>query len=118
MIIDKTQASFGRRKIMTKYLVKWQKNESLMPQDPVMMAKLQLSLLEGAKADLKSGKIIDWGSYSDASGGYLIVEGNESDLFNGILKYYPYISFDAKPVLSVDQVIEAINKIMIESKPK
>jgi hypothetical protein len=103
---------------MTKYLVKWQKNESLMPEDPAMMMKLQLSLLEGVKANLKSGKMIDWGSYCDASGGYFIAEGNESDLFNGILKWYPYISFDAKPVLSVDQVIGAISKAMSESKPK
>jgi hypothetical protein len=107
-----------RRKGMTKYLVKWVKNEALMPQDPVMMAKLQLSLLEGAKADMKSGKITDWGSFNDASGGYFIAEGNESDIYNGILKYYPYISFDAKAVVSVDQVIESINKIMVEMKPK
>jgi len=79
---------------MTKYLIKWQKNESLMPEDPAMMAKLQLSLLEVARANLKSGKMIDWGSYCDASGGY------------------------CKPVLSVDQVIGAIDKAMIESKPK
>jgi len=102
---------------MTKYLIKWQKNESLMPPDPSMMAKLQLSLLEEAKASLKSGKIIDWGSYCDASGGYCIAEGNESELFYQLLKWYPYISFDAKPVLSVEQVIEAIRKAMIESKP-
>jgi len=102
----------------TKYLIKWQKNESLMPEDPAMMAKLQLSLLEEARANLKSGKMIDWGSYCDASGGYYIADGNESELFDQILKWYPYISFDAKPVLSVDQVIGAINKAMIESKPK
>ena len=66
---------------MTKYLIKWQKNESLMPPDPTMMANLQLSMLEEAKANLKSGKTIDWGSYCD-------------------------------------QVIGAIKKVMIESKPK
>ena len=46
------------------------------------------------------------------------METNESELFDQILKWYPYISFDAKPVLSVDQVIGAIDKAMIESKPK
>jgi hypothetical protein len=89
-----------------------------MPEDPAMMANLQLTLLEEARANLKSGKMIDWGSYCDASGGYYIMDGNESELFDQILKWYPYISFDAKPVLSVDQVIGAINKAMIESKPK
>jgi len=103
---------------MTKYLIKWQKNEPLMPPDPVMMAKLQLSMLEEAKASLKSGKMIDWGSYFDASGGYCIAEGNESELFDQLLKWYPYITFDAKPVLNVDQVIGAIKKVMIESKSK
>jgi hypothetical protein len=103
---------------VTKYLIKWTKNESLMPQDPAMMANLQLAMLEGVKAFLKSGKIIDWGSYFDASGGYFIAEGNESELFDQMLKWYPYISFDGKPVLNVDQVIEAINKAMVGQKPK
>jgi hypothetical protein len=102
---------------MTKYLVKWQQNESLMPPDLAMMAKLELSMLEGVKESLKSGNIIDWGSYCDASGGYCIAEGDESELFDQLLKWYPYITFDAKPVLSVEQVIEAIRKVMIESKP-
>ncbi len=88
-----------------------------MPEDIALMAKLQLSMLENAKADLKSGKISDWGSFCDASGGYFIAEANEFDLFNGILQYYPYISFDAKPILSVDQVIESIKKAM-EMKSK
>jgi hypothetical protein len=103
---------------MTKYLVKWQQNESLMPSDPTMMAQLLLSLLDGAREDLKSGKVIDWGSYCDASGGYCIVEGNESELFDQLLKWYPYITFDAKPVLNVEQVIGVINKVMIESRIK
>ena len=103
---------------MTKYLIKWQKNESLMPPYLATMAKLQLSMLEGAKENLKSGKMIDWGSYCDASGGYCIAEGNESELFDQLLKWYPYITFDAKPVLNVDQVIGAIKKVMIESKSK
>ncbi|MCJ7443874.1 MAG: hypothetical protein MUO26_04985 [Methanotrichaceae archaeon] len=103
---------------MAKFHIKWLKNESLMPQDPAMMAKLQLSMLEGVKASLKSGKLTDWGSYCDASGGYCVMEGNEAEIFDEILKWYPYVSFDAKPVLSVDQVIGGINKAMTESKPK
>jgi hypothetical protein len=62
--------------------------------------------------------MIDRGSYCDASGGYFIAEGSESEIFDAILKLYPYISFDAKPVLSVDQFIGAINKTMSKSKPK
>jgi len=103
---------------MTKFHIKWIKNESLMPQDLAVMAKLQLSMLEGVKALMKSGDITDWGSYCDASGGYCIVEGNEAEIFDAIMKWYPYVSFDAKPVLSVDQVIESINKAIVESKPK
>lgn len=103
---------------MAKFHIEWQLNESLMPEDPAMRAKLQLSMLERVKADLKSDKLIEWGSYCDASGGYCIIEGNEADTFDEILKWYPYVSFDARPVLSVDQVIAAINKAMAESKPK
>jgi hypothetical protein len=104
---------------MTKFHIEWHKNPSLIPEDPVKNVKLNLSLLESVKADLKSGKLIDWGTYCDAASGYCILEGTETDITPTLLKWVPYIQFDApKPIINVDQTIEAINKCAAQLKTK
>jgi hypothetical protein len=103
---------------MTKYHINWRMNLKLMPTDPAERIKLQLAMLEMVRADLKSGNIIDWGNNCDMSGGYQVMEGSETELFNNLMKWYPFVQFDAKPVFKADQVKEAINKAVAESKKK
>ena len=74
-------------------------------------------MLENVKADLKSGRFTDWGAYSEINGGYCVAEGTETDVFTSLLKWIPYVIFEVKPVLSVDQVIAA-NKPVAKSKAK
>ncbi len=95
---------------MTKFLIKWKINRSMIPEDPEMRVKLWLSMLEMVKTNLKSGLLLDWGEYGDMSGGYAIVERSGADLLVNPMKWIPYILFDAKPVLNVDQVIAAIRE--------
>jgi hypothetical protein len=103
---------------MTKFHIAWKKNVSVMPDDPVKMAKLNLSLLEMVKADLKLGSIADWGNYCNGFSGYCLKEGTEADILLGLLKYMPYVLFDVRPVVNVDQSIDAINKVVAQSKTK
>jgi Domain of unknown function (DUF3303) len=103
---------------MTKYLLKWKLNPLTTPEDPEKRVKLWVSMLEMVKASLKSGEFIDWGAYVDINGGYCIGEGTEVEAFASMLKWTPYVIFDAKPVLSVDQAIGEINKAIAGSKPK
>ncbi len=81
-------------------------------------AKLWISMLEMVKASLKFGEFTDWGVYVDINSGNCIGEGAEADAFASILKWTPYVIFDAKPALSVDQAIGEINKTVAESKSK
>jgi hypothetical protein len=103
---------------MTKFHIGWKKNLCVKSDDPVEMAKLNLSLLEMVKADLKSGSIADWGSYCNGFSGYCLIEGTEADILPGLLKYMPHVLFNVRPVTNVDQNIEAINKVVAQSKTK
>ena len=103
---------------MTKFHIEWKKEISAMPDDPAKIAKLNLSLLDTVKADLKAGKLSDWGVYCNGFSGYCIIEGTEADVLFDALKYMPYVVFDVKPAANVDQAIEAINITIAESKPK
>jgi len=95
---------------MAKFYVRWQLSPLGTPPNPEERVKLWLSMLEMVKADLSAGLVKDWGMCSDASGGYAIIESSEVDLYTGLLKWIPHVSFDVKPVLAVDQVLESIKK--------
>ncbi len=91
---------------MAKYLIKWKVNPPMLPDSPEERKKLMQSMNELIKLGVKSGEIMDWGEYCDGSGGYALCEGNEADLYASLIKWRPYCDFDAKPVLTIDQVID------------
>ena len=102
---------------MTKFHIEWKKNIAVMPDDSVKNAKISISLLEMVKADLKSGKLADWGVYCNGFSGYCLIEGTETDVTSTLLKYMPHVLFDVKPVINADQS-EAVNRVISQSKTK
>jgi len=101
---------------MPKSYVRWQMNSQFTPVDPEERGKLWLSMLDMVKADLKKGAFTDWGVCYDVSAGYALSELSEQDLYEVMLKWMPYVDFDVKPVLDVDQVIESIKKVAAAAK--
>ncbi len=101
---------------MTKFLVRWEPKHLIIT--PEERAKLNLAMFEWIKADLNSGKFTDWGEFCDASGGYSIFEGNEAELFTELLRWMPYFTLEAKPVLNIDQTIESIKRFAAGEKSK
>jgi hypothetical protein len=96
--------------------MRWHINPLTVPVNPEERVKLWITMLEMVKADLKSGSLTDWGVWFDSSGGYAIAESDEVSLHSVILKWMPYIVFDSKPVLSVDQCIANIKKAAAAAK--
>jgi len=101
---------------MTRFYMRWQLNPMLIPTDPEEMGKLWISMLEMVRADLKSGKLTDWGMCSDSSGGYAFAETDENSLNISIMKWMPYVIFDIKPILTADQCIANIQQAAAEAK--
>lgn len=95
---------------MTKYYMRWQMNPIFIPADPEERVKLWLKMLEMVRAELKSGGFTDWGICCDSSAGYVFADTDEKTLHESILPWLPYISFDIKPVIPVDQVIANIKE--------
>ena len=102
---------------MAKFYVKWSLNPLATPTDREEMVKAWLQGLELVKADMKTGKIIDFGACPDGTGGYAIREEETAEaLYAALLKWVPLVSFDAKPVMTVDQTIESIKKAVAAAK--
>lgn len=103
---------------MPKFLIKYKVNPQMMPSDPKECVKLLQSMNEEIKSMIDSGKILDFGEYCDGSGGYTIGEGDDvTELYVSLMQWWPYVEFDAKPVLTIDQVIKS-TKALAEMKGK
>jgi len=104
---------------MAKYYFRWQWNPQITITNPEERAKLLFSLLEMTKQDLQTGKLKDWGTVPGESSGYAIKEvASETDLLTDSLKFMPYVNFEVKPVLTVDQTLESIKKAVAEAQAK
>ena len=104
---------------MSKFYVRWQTNPQMIPSIPEERRKVLLSLLEMVKQDIKAGKIRDWGNVPGESAGYLIMEeASETDLLASLLKFMPYVGFEVKPILNVDQTIEAYKRVVAAAQGK
>jgi len=104
---------------MAKYYLRWQMNPQITITNPEERAKLIMSLLEMTKQDLQAGKVKDWGTVPGEASGYAIKEAaSEIDILTDAVKFMPYVNFDVKPVLTVDQTMEAFKKAAAEAQAK
>jgi hypothetical protein len=102
---------------VTKYYAKWTMNPLEIPKNPEERMKLFQLSLEMVKAEMKAGNTKDWGITSDMSEGYSIGEfANETDAAAQAIKWIPALNVVAKPVLTVDQCLEALKKAMASMK--
>jgi hypothetical protein len=93
---------------MLKFYVRWRIN----PKQPIKTAEeleeLELLMLERVKANLQAGGLKDWGICVDGSGGYSVFEvASEAELFAYLRQSMPYVDFDVRQVLTVEQAIES-----------
>ena len=106
---------------MPKFYVKWWLSPEMTATIHTLeeRVKLWLSMLEMIEADIRAGVLKDWGACADLSGGYGIVEvASEADLYTFLLKWIPYVNFDARPVITARQTIESLKKAAAAAKAK
>ena len=104
---------------MSKFYVRWQINPQMVPSAPEERRKLLVSMLEMSKQDMKAGKLKDWGNVPGESRGYSIMEeASETDLLTGLLRFMPSVTFEVRPVLTVDQTLEAYKKAAAAAQGK
>jgi len=96
---------------MPKFLVYWEMEPTLVLPDREEELKGWLSGLEAVKADMRAGLVKDFGMFAGGMSGYGVWEvASEAELFTHLLKWMPGVNMEVKPVLTVDQCIEAIKK--------
>lgn len=97
---------------MAKYFCTWEVDMSKLPTDPKELMGMQMKMLENTKQGLDTGQMIDWGSFVGEFKGYGIAEGTAKDMAKATAQFAPYVIFNFKEVLSVDEVLETIKSMM------
>ncbi len=98
---------------MSKYFVKWTMNPLDIPKNPEERMKAWQLAVQMVKDGMKSGIVKDWGMTTDLSEGYSILEAaNDTDIAAYIGMWIPILNLAAKPILTVDQTAETLQKMM------
>ncbi len=96
---------------MTPYLILWKVNTQALPANIDESLKLLQETNAWMKAEMAHGHIKDYGEYVDASGGYAVAQTDDiTHLYSGLMEFWPYVEFDTKPVITLDQTIDWTNK--------
>lgn len=91
---------------MAKYFLSWAIDRTRMADDPKSIAASWKMLAAQVRANLESGKTTAWGSFPGSLSGYSVMEGTETDLMAFTMQFAPYVSFEARPMVGIEEVEE------------
>ena len=92
---------------MAKYLILWEVDPSRAPEDPKERGGAWSLMLDMIKQDMKEGTMTDWGSFVGEGSGYAVAEQqDEVELSKNLQRFFPYVTFMVKPVMTVEQTAE------------
>jgi len=100
---------------MVKWLVKWKLTQQYWSLPTEERQKVYDRLNAMTKASMDAGRIKDYGVCPDISGGYSILESSETELYEALAKYAPYVSFEATPVISFEKAAEIVKKTRVSA---
>jgi hypothetical protein len=97
---------------MARFFVKWHTVNARLPPTPREGALERQDKLQKLQTAMQQpgSPIKDWGCFGNGKDGYLILDGvNEDQVLATLLPFMPDVEFDEFAVLTVGQVLTAIN---------
>jgi len=96
---------------MGKYLILWELNLDKAPDDPKERGAGWLAMMEMIKEEIKEGRTTDWGCFVGETKGYTVGEQSDVELAKELQRYFPFVTFEVRPVMSVDQIAEVAKSL-------
>jgi hypothetical protein len=92
---------------MGKYILHWEIDSMKTPEDPKERQE-QWSFFQATIVQhMKENDIKEWGEYVGEANGYAIIEGTEVEVQKLVSLWVPFVKFNVKAVMSIEQVMEA-----------
>jgi hypothetical protein len=107
---NKSHESIWRKKDLVN-LILWKIDSTFTPRTQEERLKLIETMQQMAKGDLENGSASAWGIAFGGTEGYALSDLDGEDLYLALAKYSPNVIFTVKKMLSVDEVINATEKM-------
>ncbi|MCC6394580.1 MAG: hypothetical protein IT167_28550 [Bryobacterales bacterium] len=92
---------------MARYLLLWELDNTRIPEDLEKRKAMHQGFQEIVRQQMKAGEISQWGACAGEARGFCIVDGSAEDVHKLTGRWIPWVSFQAREVLSIEQVINA-----------
>ncbi len=92
---------------MAKYMLLWEVDSSRTPEDGKTKKVQWLGFQDIVAKHLKEGLMKGWGEFAGEMHGYAIFEGSAVDLHTITAMWTPFVKFDVREILSVEEVNKA-----------
>ena len=96
---------------MAKYHLYWKLNEATIPADAKERGGGWGLLMAMIQQDMENGVIKEWGAFTSEGRGFSVVEGTNVEVMKMTEQYVPFVTFEVKPVSSVQEVNELIQHL-------
>jgi len=107
---------------VARFLVLWRANLlAPWPTDPSKALELNEKIWAGIDDRVKKGTIKEHGHFPDGLSGYVIAEGEATDVFRGAHTFMPYILFESHEIIPWEkerEIVRALLKAQIEATKK
>ncbi len=92
---------------MAQYLLLWEVDSPRIPEDLEKRKAMHMGFQDIVRQQLKTGEISRWGAYVGELNGFCIIEGSAEDVHTLTGRWVPWVKFQARECLSVEQVAKA-----------
>jgi hypothetical protein len=92
-------------------LILWKTDPAFLPRTPEERLNMIEQMQQMTKADLASGAASAWGIAIGGADGYAISDLDGEELYLALAKYSPIVKFTIKKMLSIDEAIDATEKM-------
>jgi len=89
-------------------LILWEMERSFTSTDPAERMKHTLAMCEMVKKSMEAGQMKAWGINPGGHNGFAITDSDEKEILMRNAQYIPYVKFRVEPMLSIDEVIQAL----------
>jgi len=107
---------------MSRYLILWRMNPlAPWPTDPSKTLELNEKMWAAMDDSMKKGLTKDYGVFPDGTSGYLIGEGEATNVFMGANTFMPYILCEVHEIIPYEkqkEIVRALCKAQIEAAKK
>ena len=99
-------------------LTTWEMDRSFFPHEPEERMKLTMTLCEMVKQSMDDGKMKMWGMNPGGNHGFSVTDGDGKEILAMVVQYIPHVKFRVEPMLSIDEVIAAIQSVQERAHDK